>query len=444
MKTLSVYEIVHHIKNVIDSEPFLQNVLVSGEISNFHHHSSGHLYFSIKDDRSRINCVMFKGYTSSLNFKPKDGDKVLIKASTSVFLNTGQLQLYVTVLKKDGIGDLYLEFERLKQELAAKGWFDPLHKKIKPDFPFSIAVLCAEGSAALSDIQTALSRRWPLAEYHLYPVLVQGESSAKDIIDKLKKADEKGYDAIILARGGGSIEDLWSFNDAELAYTIFALNTFIITGIGHEQDYTIAGFVSDLRAPTPTAAVELLTPDIRDVEAQIAAYAAKIKYIINRDFETAKNRLDSAVNSRPLSDPSTILSAKQQYLDYLSLRVMRYGDTVKHSINTLANLSWNMINQMHRPILIAYNRLDIINQQLKNAIKYKYDGSINRLRRNTILLEAYTSEKTLQRGYAIVSKNQKVITSAKMLALEDDITIRFKDGKVNAQIKEINDAKEEI
>lgn len=444
MKTLSVYEIVHCIKNVIDSETMLQNVLVSGEISNFHHHSSGHLYFSIKDDRSRINCVMFKGYTNSLNFRPKDGDKVLIKASTSVFLNTGQLQLYVTVLKKDGIGDLYLEFEKLKKSLAAEGLFDPSHKKQKPLYPFDIAVLCGEGSAALSDIKTALSRRWPLAEYHFFPVLVQGESSAEDIINKLKAADAKGYDAIILARGGGSIEDLWSFNDARLAYAIFNLKTFIITGIGHEQDYTIADFVSDLRAPTPTAAVELLTPNIKDISDQIGAYAAKIDYMVRKDFKAAKERMYQATNSRPFSDPTTIIAAKQQYLDYLELKVLHFADTFKQIESKIAGFEQGMSNQLYKQFLIRHNRLEIIHRQLQNAIKYRYETSYNHLRRNCILLEAYTSEKTLQRGYTIVSKNHKIVTSVKELMREDDIAIRFKDGIVNAKIKEINDAKEKI
>ena len=436
MITLSVFDTLNYIKNIIDTDNNLRNIIVSGEISNFHKHTSGHLYFSLKDDKARINCVMFKSYTTTLRFLPKDGDKVLIKAAASVFVSSGQLQLYVSEIKKDGIGDLYIEFEKLKNKLAAQGLFDPAHKKKSPLYPMRLAILCGEKSAALSDIETCLKRRWPLAFYDVYPVLVQGPLSSDDIISTLDRVDEMDYDAIVLARGGGSIEDLWSFNDEKLAQKIFAIKTFIVTGIGHEQDYTIADFVADLRAPTPTAAIELITPDIKDIRSLLKTYNDRLINSVNKELSLSIKRYDS-LSQRPLFKQRYYLTDKQsQSLDYLKVRLYNYQNVFISVKRDLRHLKEILLKSGMNMTAIQDNRKQIFLNRLNSVIKYKYETEVNRLKRNQILLKAYGVSETLGRGYALVSKDDKIIKDIKEVKTGDILNIRLFNGRLEAIVKD--------
>ncbi|MBP5279697.1 MAG: exodeoxyribonuclease VII large subunit, partial [Erysipelotrichaceae bacterium] len=260
MQELTVSSLLRYLKTRLDNDTNIQKIYVVGEISNYHRHFSGHLYFTLKDEKAAINCVMFKSAAALLNFEPKTGDKVIVYANTSIFEASGQLQLYVLKMNPQGLGDLYARYEALKKKLSEEGKFDDDHKiELEKTYLEKVAVLVGDKSAAMSDIKICFKRRWPLCKVDYYPVLVQGPDAPKDIIPKLKQVDELGYDAIILARGGGSFEDLFCFNDEQLVNTIYDLKTFIVTGIGHEQDFSLADFVADLRAATPTAAVELIT-----------------------------------------------------------------------------------------------------------------------------------------------------------------------------------------
>lgn len=411
---INVSTLVRYLKNKLDSDIKLQGVLVSGEISNFHRHNSGHLYFTLKDEKSSISCVMFSSKASYLKFEPKNGDKVIVNANTSIFETSGQLQLYVNSLKLDGVGDLYQQYEELKNKLFDEGYFNEENKKeIETLYPEKIAVLVGDKSAAMSDIKTQFLRRWPLCNVDYYPVLVQGNDAAADIIEKLLKVDSLDYDAIILARGGGSFEDLFCFNDEKLVKTIFSLNTFIITGVGHEKDFTLVDFVSDERAPTPTAAVELITPNIVDVMDNIKIYYKDLNYTMNSKISNIKKELDSLIKNKYLINPLLLVDKKKLKLDYFNQYLNNYSNRI---VNTK---------------LVINNNIRLI----KNSLNNKFNRVKTSVNSYNELLNAYSLDKTLKRGYSIVYQDEKIINSKNKLN-KKDLRIRLYDGEINALIKE--------
>ena len=386
--SVSVSSLVRYLKNRLDNDNNLQRVLVSGEISNYHRHNSGHLYFTLKDENSAISCVMFKSNATSLKFEPKTGDKVVIQANTSIFETTGQLQLYVLKMNLDGLGDLYAKYEALKSKLEEKGIFDVNNKiDLEKVYIDKVAVLVGDNSAAMSDIKTTFARRWPLCKVDYYPVLVQGNDAPKEIIIKLNEVDKKEYDAIILARGGGSFEDLFCFNDEQLVMCIYNLKTFIITGIGHEQDFTLADFAADKRAATPTASVELITPNIEDVINDLNSYESRIKEIINKLVDDNKMKID-----------------------YYLQKLLQF-----HS--KLEKISLYIENELNK---------------IKNIIQLKLEDRKLNLKRYATLLEAYNSENTLKRGYSLVIQDDHVITNKRKLK-KREFNIKFADGMIKAK-----------
>ena len=388
MQQISVTALVRYLKNKLDSDNNLQRVLVSGEISNFHRHGSGHLYFTLKDETSAISCVMFKSSAASLKFEPKTGDKVILQANTSIFETTGQLQLYVLKMNLDGLGDLYAQYEALKQKLEENGIFDEDHKQeLTKTYIDNVAVLVGDNSAAMSDIKTTFARRWPLCNVDYYPVLVQGSDAPKQIISKLLEVDSKGYDAIILARGGGSFEDLFCFNDEKLVMCIYKLKTFIITGVGHEQDFTLVDFVADQRAATPTASVELITPNIIDVINEIDEYEEHIK-----------NSLYKLVDNNKMK------------VDYYLQKLLKYQ-------GKLDSIKLNIDSEI---------------EKIKNLLALKLEKNKLNLKRYSTLLEAYNTDNTLKRGYAIVIQDDHVVASKKKLK-KDNFNIKFIDGTIKAK-----------
>lgn len=409
MQQLTVTSLVRYLKNKLDTDNNLQRIFVSGEISNYHRHYSGHLYFTLKDENSAIDCVMFKSYTSSLTFEPKTGDKVILCANTSIFEISGKLQLYVLKISLDGLGDLYAKYEALKKRLSEDGYFDNEHKKqLTKTYLDNVAILVGDQSAAMSDIKTMFNRRWPLCKVDYYPVLVQGNDAPLTIISKLKEVDEKGYDAIILARGGGSFEDLFCFNDEELVKTIYNLKTFIITGVGHEQDFTLVDFVADLRAPTPTAAVELITPNLIEVIEEIDELNICLKQAI-------ENKLNNSMLN----------------FDYGYSRLMKF-----HLY--LNNLNEVVINKMNKIINLIKNQIILNNEninhnldKIKLATKYKLDTLNLNLKRLNTLLDAYSLENSLKRGYTLVIQNDKVVKNKKEL-LNKEFEVKFNDGSIKA------------
>ena len=414
MNSITVSKLVRYLKNKLETDQNLSGITVSGEISNFHRHSSGHLYFTLKDTNSAISCVMFSSRANLLKFEPKNGDKVEVSCSVSIFEVTGQLQIYINSMKKAGLGDLFQQYEELKEKLGKEGYFDEDHKiNLPTDYPENVAVLVGDKSAAMSDIKTCFKRRWPLANITYYPVLVQGFDAPKDIIKNLMIADELDYDYIILARGGGSFEDLFCFNDEELVKTIYNLKTFIITGIGHEQDFTLADFVADLRAPTPTATVELTMPDIKDVLSEISEGEIILRETMDKRIKNQKELLEGYINNRYFMNPNLLLNNTLIKLDYYTTKLQSFSQ----KLNSI------------------YEKINVIQERIESNLKQNLLFKKEKLVSDINLLKMYSIDDTLKRGYSLVYKNEKLINNKNLLCKDDNIEIRLYGGKLNATIK---------
>lgn len=415
MKPISVTTLVRYLKNKLDSDEALRSVQVSGELSNFRKTSSGHLYFTLKDENSAISCVMFKSKAYSLSFVPENGNKVICSGSISMFEASGSLQLYVNTLKLDGIGDLYRQYEELKNKLFNEGLFDDNHKKVLPTlYPSKVAVLCGKDSAAMSDIKIQFNRRWPLCKVDYYPVIVQGSEGPSSMIQTLKDVDAMDYEIIVLARGGGSFEDLFCFNDERLVRTIYNLNTFIITGVGHQQDFTLVDFVSDRRAPTPTGAIEMITPNIDDVLDSIDDLSYRLNKSIVLLITNNKDKLIQLSNNKYFKDPSLLVDKVSLLLDYKIERLKRFS-------NKLDNYQLQIDKEVDRIGLL----LDI-----------KLNKKRNELDRLNGLLKAYSCENTLKRGYALVYKDNKLIN--KDIDNNDKLVIETYDQIIDTRVEKVS------
>ena len=302
---MTVSQLNEYMKTLIDSSPVLSNVCIVGEISNFtNHYKTGHLYFTLKDENSLVKAVMFRTYTGKLRFVPKDNMKVLVYGRISVFARDGVYQLYAEDMEQFGVGDLYLKFEELKKKLSALGMFDEEYKKPLPRFPKRIGIITSPEAAAVADMKNILTRRYPLCEIHIYPALVQGPGAPKELCDGIVHFDnDPECDCIIIGRGGGSIEDLWAFNDEILAKTIFACKTPVISAVGHETDFTICDFVADRRAPTPSAAAEIAVPDIQDLKHRLTMISSSLKTRMGEIISYKKQYLQNLSERRSLKSP---------------------------------------------------------------------------------------------------------------------------------------------
>jgi len=396
IKTLTVSALNNYIKKVIDNDFILNNTYIKGEISNFKLHSSGHAYFSIKDEMSKLSCVMFKTYTSRLNFLPEDGMKVVIKGKISVYQKDGTYQLYCEEIKPEGMGDLYLAFQKLKEKLEKEGLFAVTHKKALPKYPKKIGVITSPTGAAIRDIINVIKRRNNNVDLLIYPTLVQGISASVDIIKGIEVLNAiKDIDVIILARGGGSLEELWSFNDEKLAYAIFNSKKPIITGVGHEVDFTIADFVGDLRAPTPSAAAELAVPSLVDLREMV------------------------------LSTKLFILASANSFLIEKSNRVQFLKRTLE-----LKSPENYIINQ--------YNYINGLKELLDNKTNTKVMAEKDKLGKYIALLNAHNPLNVLNKGYSIITdKKDKVINSIEVIKKQGEVKIRLKDGTVFVSLNEI-------
>ena len=316
-KYITVTQLTKYIKYKIDTDRNLQEVFLKGEISNFKAHTRGHYYFTIKDENSRINAIMFASQTKKIKFVPTDGMKVLITGKISVYETNGGYQIYVSDMLEDGVGNLYIAYEQLKQKLEKEGLFDPTKKKKIPKIPKKVGVITAPTGAAIRDILSTIKRRFPLTEVILLPSLVQGAEAAPSIIKQIKNAENFNLDTLIIGRGGGSIEDMWCFNDEEVAYSIYHCSIPIISAVGHEIDFTIADFVSDLRAPTPTGAAELSVPNKLDVIHYIEQLNIRCKKIMKNKIDFLNQKLIEMKNKYILKNPLSIYEVKEQQFDYL-------------------------------------------------------------------------------------------------------------------------------
>lgn len=436
---LSVSALTKYIKYKFDQDPHLQSVLIKGELSNFKKHSSGHLYFNVKDKESVISGMMFKGNASKLGFEPKEGDEVLIEARVSVYERRGNYQIYVNKMQLDGIGNLYQKLELLKKKLKKEGYFDQSNKKLIPKYPKKIAVLTASTGAAIRDIHSTINNRYPLVEQIQISTLVQGTQARQDIIEKIQYADSLDVDTIIVGRGGGSIEDLWNFNEEDVVKTIFNCQTPIISAVGHETDFTLSDFVADVRAATPTQAAVIATPDQYELLHQIKQYEYTLSRYIKQYIEHQKKQLNHISSYYKFKQPSLLYDQQIQKRDELERQLNHLLNTKveksKHHLKLLQQ-SFNFknlnqqITQEKQSIYQLHSRLSKIMSNnitnLKTVLKNKLESLNNLSPTNTML-----------RGYAIVNKDNEVVTSTHKLNENDQISLTMKDGSVDATVKKV-------
>ncbi|MCG1874330.1 exodeoxyribonuclease VII large subunit [Staphylococcus epidermidis] len=436
---LSVSALTKYIKYKFDQDPHLQSVLIKGELSNFKKHSSGHLYFNVKDKESVISAMMFKGNASKLGFEPKEGDEVLIEARVSVYERRGNYQIYVNKMQIDGIGNLYQKLEQLKKKLKKEGYFDQSNKKLIPKYPKKIAVLTASTGAAIRDIHSTINNRYPLVEQIQISTLVQGTQARQDIIEKIQYADSLDVDTIIVGRGGGSIEDLWNFNEEDVVKAIFNCQTPIISAVGHETDFTLSDFVADVRAATPTQAAVIATPDQYELLQQIKQYEYTLSRYIKQYIEHQKKQLNHISSYYKFKQPSLLYDQQIQKRDelerQLNLLLNTKVEKSKHHLKLLQQ-SFNVknlnqqITQEKQSVYQLHSRLSKIMSNnitnLKTVLKNKLENLNNLSPTNTML-----------RGYAIVNKDDEVITSTHKLNENDKISLTMKDGSVDAMVKKV-------
>lgn len=392
-RVLSVSQINFYIKSIIENDGSLQFVLVTGEISNLTvHQRSGHIYLSLKDSNSVISAVMFAGNARRLKFRLENGMKVICRGRISVYEPSGRYQLYIEDMQPDGVGALTLAFEQLKKSLAQKGLFDNAHKKPLPKFPKTIGVITSPTGAAVQDITNIIRRRFPSADIVLAPVLVQGESAPEQLVRAVNKfSASKIADVVIIGRGGGSAEDLWAFNDEQLAYAVYNCETPIISGVGHETDFTVCDFVADVRASTPSAAAELAVPDRQELMSYYFKQKQYISAMLDRKIKTAQLRLENQQRRMSASSPKLKAEQLEKQLSAKSEKLTRFMNIY--------------ISDRENKLIAAKGKLDGLNPL-----------------------------NVLNRGYAIAEKDEKIITSSKQLKDGDDFTVILSDGKINAKV----------
>ncbi len=391
----SVSELNTYIKRLFDSDRTLSAISVKGEISNFTNHRSGHLYFSLKDSDGQIRAVMFKSSAVRLKFVPENGMKVVCRGSVTVYQRDGSYQLYVNSIEPDGIGALYLAYEQLKEKLYSEGLFDEMHKKILPNFPERIGVITSPTGAAVRDIINVTGRRYPLAKIYLYPSLVQGDGAVPNLIKAIDYFESsKLVDVIIIGRGGGSIEDLWAFNSEDLARRIYSADIPIISAVGHETDFTICDFVSDMRAPTPSAAAELAVPDVREITLYMDGAFDRLNSALLRFVERKRDRLNTVSESRMFKEPSLLFADYSRTLADFSERAERG------------------IGQIVRDKRAQY----VLNSEKLNAL---------------------SPLSILKRGYSLVESDGSIVNTVDVISVGQTVDIRLSDGCVNARVEQI-------
>lgn len=416
-KYLSVTALTKYLKYKFDVDEHLKTVYLKGEISNFKSHTTGHLYFSIKDENSKINAIMFSANAKKIVFTPIDGMKVLVRGRITVYEATGNYQIYIDEMLEDGVGNLYIAFEQLKEKLSKEGLFDSRFKKKIPKIPSRVGVVTAQTGAAIKDILSTIKRRYPICEVILFPSLVQGEAAAGDIVKNIKMAENYDLDVLIVGRGGGSIEDLWPFNEEIVARAIFESSIPIISAVGHEIDYTIADFVADLRAPTPTGAAELAVPNLVDLKKHIGQLKIRLNENVLKVINYQKLYLDSLKNSFVIKNPLIMYDNKKQKLD-----------SIIEKLNNILRIKMD-------------KNIDKLNF-LKNSYILKNSDLLYKSKRddlNNIIekLELINPLKVLKRGYSVVYKDDFIINSVDNLNKSDKLKIKLSDGNVITKIEEL-------
>ena len=416
---ITISELNRYLKTKFENDTNLRMVYLKGEISNFKAHTRGHYYFTLKDETSRLNAVMFSYHTGNLKFMPCDGMKVLVVGRISVYEQTGSYQIYVENMAEDGIGNLYVAFEKLKKDLAKEGLFNLEHKKRIPRMPKKIGIVTASTGAAIRDILTTIKRRYPICETILFPALVQGNDAAADIVKKIELANTYDIDTLIVGRGGGSLEDLWPFNEEIVARAIYNSKVPVISAVGHEIDFTIADFVADLRAPTPTAAAELAVPDTSTILNYLETAKGRSYQAINNTINNYQTRINNVANSYILKKPTAMYEILEQKLD-------------------------NLIDKLNKEINIVIDNSKVRLFKSSNSYILTNPSMLYKFKEQALLgltekLEVLNPISTLNRGYGIVKKDNVVVSSIANVNDNDDIVINLKDGNIYSKLVKVSE-----
>lgn len=417
---LTPSQVSQYLKNMMDRDHLLSRLLVRGELSNYKMYPSGHHYFTLKDGEGALRCVMFRSDAQSLRFRPENGMQVIAAGRVTVFPRDGQYQLYCARLTPEGVGDLALAFEQLKEKLAREGLFDPAHKKTIPVFPGKIALITSPAGAAVRDMIRILGARWPLSEVRVIPVRVQGEEAPQEIAAALQWVNlHHAADLIMTGRGGGSIEDLWAFNEEVVARAIFRSEIPVISAVGHEPDVTISDFVADLRASTPSNAAELAVPDQNEIYMSLLGDGERLEGAVSALLARYRQRLDRLAASRPITEPASYFREKRLLLDFQSSR---------------------LVHGLHRTASMQREQLVKLSEALPNCGERTVAGCRERLRELSAALDAMSPLKVLGRGYSIAQREDgKVLSSVQDIALGSTFTLRLSDGALGCRAEKLEE-----
>ncbi len=435
--------LTNYLKRAFDNDELLQNIWLKGEISNFKKHSRGHMYFTIKDDQSRIQAIMFAGNNRFLKFMPEDGMNIIVRGNVTVYEATGQYQIYVNEMQPDGVGNLYLAFEQLKKKLEGAGYFDDRYKKALPKIPREIGVITSPTGAAVRDIITTLKRRFPIAKVTLFPVLVQGVDAPSSIAKAIRQANEiEGIDVLIVGRGGGSIEELWAFNEEVVAKAIFQSSIPIISAVGHETDTTISDFIADIRAATPTAAAELAVPNWEDLYEKILQRKIRIQRATVEKIEKERKKLTNLQKSYAFRYPEQLVRQKEQQLDRMMDDLQRnLNHYLTRNKTLLSNLDKDLQRNHPRAIITKAQEQLVKNQALlqhgltliKKEKQYQFQGKLDKL-------EALSPLKIMSRGYSLSYKQDgNLVKSIHDVKIGETVNIHLKDGSVLCQVEKVEE-----
>ncbi|PKK94491.1 MAG: exodeoxyribonuclease VII large subunit [Tenericutes bacterium HGW-Tenericutes-5] len=415
---LTVSALNRYLKYKLDNDSELQNILLKAEISNFKRHSRGHLYLSLKDDNSSISAIMFVSNTARLNFNPKDGDKVIVEGYISVYEAYGTYQIYIQKMDLDGVGDLYLAYERLKEDLAKKGYFKEEHKKALPKFPKTVGVITSPTGAAVRDIINVIGSRFPLTKIIVYPALVQGVNAKESIVEQIEKANNQGLvDVLIVGRGGGSIEDLWAFNEEVVAEAIYNSKIPVISAVGHETDFTIADFVADVRASTPSHAAEIAVKNYRDVLLDIESYQLRMKNSLGNLYNNSLKHYTTIINRNVLKNPRRLIEAKELYFSNLYDRLVKVSP-----VNVISNRKERILN---------------LEKQLKSDYRYQLNQIQSDYNHLLEKLELVNPLNIMKKGFAIVKQDDLIKKHISEIDKFKHLKIEMSGGEITAIIKDM-------
>ncbi|WP_339146737.1 MULTISPECIES: exodeoxyribonuclease VII large subunit [unclassified Sutcliffiella] len=443
---LTVTALTKYIKRKFDVDPHMQDVWLKGEISNFKQHSRGHMYFTLKDQSARLSVVMFAGQNRNLVFKPQEGMKVLVRGEVTVYEASGSYQMYIKEMQPDGVGSLFLAYEELKKKLSQEGLFSPEHKKVLPKYPRAVGVITSPTGAAVRDIITTLKRRYPLTKIIVIPALVQGVNAAPSLVKAIQMANQQSeLDVLIVGRGGGSIEELWAFNEEVVAREIFASNLPVISAVGHETDFTIADFVADMRAPTPTAAAELAVPHINELIERLSDRKLRLHRASNKLMQHYKDRLTTLQKSYAFRFPKNLYAQKQQdldrVLDDLDMSMKRMVERKHVKREQLSSLleRYHPKKQWQTEKLTLEQRTTMLTKLMQQALQKKQWEFQHKLTK----IDGLSPLKIMNRGYSLAfQQDGTIIKSVDQAEKGDTIQVHLQDGQFACEIQDVKERKD--